>query len=62
MRRLRDFLAAAGGDADFTVRVFGIGEGAALCAKGAFSAEEDALLAKTGAEIPFADCFPAEEE
>lgn len=62
VRRLRDFLAAAGGDADFTVRVFGIGEGAALCAKGAFSAEEDALLAKTGAEIPFADCFPAEEE
>ena len=26
------------------------------------SAEEDDLLAKTGAEIPFADCFPAEEE
>ena len=62
VRKLREFLAAAGADEDFEMRVFEVGEGAALCSASGFSAEENALLEGTGAEIPLSACFPAEED
>lgn len=59
VRRIRDFLAAAA--RDFAVRVFDVGEGAALCSRGGFSEEERSLMRSVGAQVPLSDCFPEGE-